>query len=312
MSPRNRSGIAGSMVPDATPTSYYGRPVVKEPVWKWPIAAYFFSGGLAAGSSLLAAGSALTGNPKLARQSRVVSLAAVGASAAFLIDDLGQPKRFYNMLLVIKPTSPMSMGTWLLSIFGPAAGVATTTDVLGILPRLRAAGDTVAALTAPALATYTAVLAADTAVPAWHEARHELPFLFASGAAASAGGVATMLHPPSGAAAARRMAIAGGLAELAAGRWMETQLGELAEPYHQGAAGRLRRVAMGLTAAGVAALAVAGRRRAAAVIGGGLVAAGAAVERFTVMEAGRQSARDPKYTVAPQRARSDADGRAAS
>ena len=37
------------------------------------------------------------------------------------------------------------------------------------------------------LATYTAALIANTAVPAWHEARRELPFVFAAGAAASAG-----------------------------------------------------------------------------------------------------------------------------
>jgi hypothetical protein len=298
-----------SMVGDATPSSYYGRPVLKEPVWKWPIAGYFFTGGVAAGSSLLAAGSAIVGNTSLARQSRLVSLAAVAASGALLIEDLGQPKRFLHMLRVFKPTSPMSMGTWLLTIFGPAAGVAATTDALGTLPRIRVAADTVAALAAPALATYTAVLVADTAVPVWHEARRELPFLFAAGAAAGAGGIATALQPPGHAAPSRRMAIAGGLAELATARWMESSLGPLAEPYHEGRAGRLRQIGTAVTAAGVALLVLAGRRRAGAVVGGSLVAAGAAVERYTVVDAGRQSARDPKYTVAPQRARLEAEGK---
>jgi hypothetical protein len=291
------------MVPDATPTSYYGRPVLKEPVWRWPIGAYFFSGGVAAGSSLLAAGATVTGNEALARQSRVVSLAAVGASAAFLIEDLGKPKRFLHMLRVVKPTSPMSMGTWILTVFGPAAGAAAMTDVLGILPRVRVMADGVAAITAPALATYTAVLIADTAVPIWHEAHRELPFLFAAGAAAGAGGLATALHRPAGAAPARRMAIAGGIAELAVAKLMESRLGDLAEPYHEGRASHLRRAAMTATAAGVATIALAGRRRVGAIVGGVLLTAGAAVERYTVVDAGRQSARDPKYIVGPQRAR---------
>ena len=42
-------------------------------------------------------------------------------------------------------------------------------------------------MTGPLLATYTGVLLADTAVPAWHEAYRHLPFLFAGGAMTSAG-----------------------------------------------------------------------------------------------------------------------------
>jgi hypothetical protein len=52
-----------SMVPDAEFTSYYGRPIVKPSPWEADIPAYLFAGGLAAGSSLLAAGADLTGRP---------------------------------------------------------------------------------------------------------------------------------------------------------------------------------------------------------------------------------------------------------
>ena len=298
------------MVPDATPVSYYGRPVLKEPVWRWPIAAYFFTGGVAAGSSLLAFGAELTGDHRLARQSRLVSATAVAASGGLLVHDLGRPGRLLNMLRVVKPTSPMSMGTWLLSLFGSAAGLAAAADQLDRCPRAGRVADTVAAMAAPVLGTYTAVLVADTAVPVWHGARRELPYLFASGAAAGAGAIATML-PAGRAPAARRMAIAGGLAELVTGRWMEAGLGPLAAPYHEGVAGRCQRAATALTATGVAVMVGSGSgrgsrrpgRRRGNVAGAAMVAAGALLERYAVIEAGRQSARDPAFTVGPQRAR---------
>lgn len=297
MSPRERS-----MVPDAVPQSYYGRPVLKEPVWRWPIAGYLFTGGLAAGSSLLATGAALVGDKDLARQCRLVSLGAVGVSGGLLVHDLGKPSRFVNMLRVVKPTSPMSMGTWLLSMFGSAAGMATVADFRS-WPRVGRAADLTAALTAPALGTYTAVLLADTAVPVWHEARHELPFLFAAGGAASAGAVAAMLQAGDGSPVPRRVAIAGAVAEALAGKVMERRLGDLAEPYSQGRAGMLKRIATGATLSGVGLLAAAGRRRTGAILGGALITAGAVAERYAVMAAGRQSARDPKYVVGPQRER---------
>ena len=292
------------MVPSATPTSYYGRPILKEPVWKWPVPAYFFTGGVAAGSSMLAAGARLTGNRTLARRTSITAVGAIGASTFFLIDDLGRPARFVNMLRVAKPASPMSMGSWLLAAYGPATGVAAACEVFGILPRLGAVAELAAAALAPGVGTYTAVLVADTAVPVWHEARNTLPFLFAGGSAASAGALAMVLTPTAAAGPARRMALAGAAAELAAVQVMERDLGELGEPYHRGRAGALSKVATACTAAGAVVTAVAGRkRRGAAVVGGLLIAAGAAVERFAVFEAGRQSARDPKYTVGPQRRR---------
>jgi formate-dependent nitrite reductase membrane component NrfD len=295
------------MVPDAKPTSYYGRPILKEPVWKWPIPAYFFTGGLAAGSALLGAGSRLRGDDAMAGREAIVALGAVALSSGFLVTDLGRPERFANMLRVAKPTSPMSMGTWILAGFGPAAGVAAVADALGILPRTGRAAQGISALLAPALATYTAVLVADTAVPAWHEARGELPFVFAGGAAASAGGLGVLLaggrSRSPGARAARRMAIAGAAVEVGAHEVMRRRLGDLAEPYEQGRAGALHRAAEVLVATGAGLLTLlGGKRRAAAMVGGGSLMAGAAFERFAVFEAGRQSARDPKYVVAPQRA----------
>src|SRR5581483_2635458 len=113
------------MVPRATFASYYGRPIIKKPVWsELDIAGYLFTGGVAAGSALIAAGADLTGRPAMRRSARLVSLAALSLSGVALVHDLGRPERFYNMLRVLKPTSPMSVGSWLLTAFAAPLGAA--------------------------------------------------------------------------------------------------------------------------------------------------------------------------------------------
>jgi hypothetical protein len=67
-----------------------------------------------------------------------------------------------------------------------------------------------------------------------------------------------------------------------------------------------------LTATGVlATLAARGRRRWLSAAAGAIFLGASAVTRFGVFEAGRASARDPKYTVGPQRHRADASGASA-
>ncbi|WP_319463985.1 NrfD/PsrC family molybdoenzyme membrane anchor subunit [Micromonospora sp. RTP1Z1] len=315
---RGRKGGGGEQltVPPAEFTSYYGRPVLKAPVWKWDIAAYLFTGGLAAGSSLLAAGGQLTGRPALRRAGRVTSLAAVSASAYFLINDLGKPSRFHHMLRVAKLTSPMSVGTWILTVFGPAAGVAAIAEaapwlpergVLGfarrVLPPVGQAAGLLAATTAPALATYTGVLLADTAVPSWHEAYPELPTIFAGSALASGAGVGLIAAPPAQAGPARRLAVAGAALELWGSHRVENRLGLLSEPYAVGTAGRLLRAGRALTAAGAAGALVGRRSRAVSALSGGALLAAAVCTRFGIFRGGVASAKDPKYTVVPQRDR---------
>jgi len=290
------------MVPAAEVRTYYDRPILKQPVWKWYIPAYLFTGGVAGGSALLALGGRLTGNRRLARQSRFVGLTALGASTVFLVKDLGRPERFANMLRVFKPTSPMSVGSWLLTAAGSAAGAGAASDVLGIAPKLGALADVVAGGLGPAVATYTAALVADTANPAWHEARRELPFVFAGSAAAGAAGLVVALAPPEAAGPARRLLAAGAAMELAGLEAMRRRIGpELASTYEEGLAGALGRWSRALVAGG-AATAVAGRRwRAVAAAGGLAAAAGSALGRFSVFEAGKAAAADPKYVVGPQR-----------
>jgi len=319
----DRSGRSGKgkrrrdehqMVPDATFTSYYGRPVVKASPWQADIPAYLFLGGLAGGSSLLAAGADLTGRPALRRASRLGAAGAISLSFAALVHDLGRPSRFINMLRVAKLTSPMSVGTWILSAYGPAAGLAGAAElapaIANRLPALarslswagRPAG-LAAAAAGPAVASYTAALLADTATPVWSGARRELPFVFAGSAAAAAGGWGMLCAPPDQAGPARRLAVAGALTELAAERVLDSSLGMVAEPLRQGSAGVLMRASTALTAAGALGALVGRRSRLVSGVAGAALLAGSACTRFGIFEAGQASARDPRYTVVPQRAR---------
>ncbi|MEV6760129.1 NrfD/PsrC family molybdoenzyme membrane anchor subunit [Streptomyces sp. NPDC051105] len=302
------------MVPRAEFESYYGRPVIKAPSWSaQDIAGYFFLGGLAGAGSVLAAGAQLTGRTSTATAMKVSSLAAVSLSAAALVHDLGVPSRFPNMLRVLKPTSPMSVGSWLLAGYGPAAGTAAITAVTGRLPRAGATATAAAALLGPAIASYTAVLAADTAVPAWHGAHRELPYVFAASATAAASGMALLLGPVHESAPARCAAVLAAGAEEAATRAAEQRLGMVAETYRQGRAGTLLRTARRLTATGAATGLLLGHRsRPAAVLAGLALLAGSACTRFGIFAAGVASAEDPKYTVAPQRARANPSDEAES
>jgi formate-dependent nitrite reductase membrane component NrfD len=284
--------------------SYYGRPILKEPTWTWEIPTYFFTGGLAGASSVLSSAARLSGNEKLARTSLYVAAVADLVSPVLLISDLGRPERFHHMFRVVKVTSPMNLGSWVLLANGGASTTAALLELLGRLKRVKVLAEVVATLAGPPLATYTGVLVADTAMPVWHEGRRELPWIFAASASASAGAAASMFVHPRDAGQARRLAVAGVLAEGALMQAMELRLGKVGEVYRQGEAGKFSRAAKGLATAGALLLARRGRKsRAAAVAGGALVCAGELCLRWAVFNAGRQSARDPKYVVEPQRAR---------
>jgi hypothetical protein len=283
--------------------SYHGQPVIKEPIWTWEIPVYFYTGGMAGVSAGLAFGAELRGNSVLARRAWAVSLVAVAASPALLISDLGRPRRFLNMLRMVKVTSPMSIGTWMLSGAGGAITFAAANAWTGRFPRAARLARPSAALLGLPVSTYTAALIANTAVPVWHEARKMLPFVFGSGAALSAGAAAVAFTPVASAAPARRLALAGAVAELGASEMMQKRLGEHGEPYERGASSRFRRISQACIVAGAVLLASRGSRsRTAAVASGALLSAGALSARWSVFKAGFQSAADPKYLVGPQRA----------
>jgi formate-dependent nitrite reductase membrane component NrfD len=284
--------------------SYYGKPIVKEPVWKAEIPFYLFTGGVAGGASVLHGLARLTGNHRLARSSLYIGAVADAVSPVLLVSDLGRPERFLNMLRVFKVTSPMSVGSWILFVSSGASTTAATLELLGALRPARWLAEAVSFVTGPPLATYTGALLANTAIPVWSEARDELPWLFGASAAASAGATAAMVTPAAAAGPARRAAVAGVAAELGLVRLMRRRLGFVGEVYELGEAGRYARVSRVCAAAGAGLLALRGRRsRPAAVVGGALVLAGEVALRWSVFKAGFQSARDPRYTVLPQRKR---------
>ena len=301
------------MVPDVEFTSYYGRPVIKEPVWEpVDVPSYLFLGGLAGASSVLAAGSQLSGHRELARVAKVSALGAISLSAVALIHDLGRPGRFFNMLRVFKPSSPMSVGSWLLAGYGPVAGAAAVSEVTGILPAAGTAATLGAAVLGPAIATYTAALICDTAVPSWHEGYREMPYLFAGSASGAAGGLGLLAVRPADAGPARRLAVTGASVELVAKQLLIRRLsatpgleasGGLAEPYEEGRAGAVLRAAEILTVAGLAGAVLGRRRRVVSALAGVSLLAASALTRYGVFEAGMASARDPKYTIVPQRGR---------
>jgi hypothetical protein len=295
-------------------SDYYGRPVIKEPVWTPEIPLYFFTGGMAGASAGLAFMAETTGNEVLARRAWAAAMGGIAVSPVLLISDLGVPSRFLNMLRMFKVTSPMSVGSWILSGSGATTTLATANAFTGLFPALGKASKPAAALLGLPLSTYTGALIANTSVPVWHNARNMLPALFGAGAAASAGAAATILTPVRDAAPARRLAIIGAAAELVATNVMEQKLGSLAEPYHEGPSGTLARTAKVLTAVGAMAIGGWGhQRRSAAVLGGAALLGGALAERFAVFRAGFASAKDPKFTVGPQRERVEAGlGRGAS
>ncbi|RBP67205.1 polysulfide reductase NrfD [Brevibacterium sanguinis] len=239
---QNRGADGGRempMVEDVEFSSYYGRPIVKAPPWGHEISLYLFLGGLAGGSTLLGLGAQLTDRPGLRAATRLTAISATALGGAALVADLGRPERFLNMMRTVKVTSPMSLGTWILSGFGVGAGVTAAIEVdrltgqrllpLGPLRRPLHALETTAAvesaLFATPLAAYTAVLLGATAVPTWNAAgRNGLPYVFVSSAAMASGGTAMALAPVRETGPARLLAVAGAAGDLVAMQGMKKRM----------------------------------------------------------------------------------------
>jgi formate-dependent nitrite reductase membrane component NrfD len=293
-------------VPPADFQSYYGRPILKVTRWKEPhLPAYLFLGELSGALAMVGVVADATGRRSLARTARLAAMAGAAGGGAFLTIELGRPERFLNMLRVAKPTSPMSMGSWILATHSGLLGMAAATELTG---RLRPLGDLAgagAAVTGPLLAAYPGVLLANTAVPAWHEAYRQLPLLFTGGAmtAAGAAGLAAsaMSKDRSDFGPAYRLALVGAAVESAAGYGLETMPGLSGEPYRTGPGGRMLTAARYLTLSGGVAALAARRSRTAAAVSAALLTGGGLCAKFAVLRAGKASAADPKYVVASQR-----------
>ncbi|HZX96198.1 MAG TPA: NrfD/PsrC family molybdoenzyme membrane anchor subunit [Myxococcales bacterium] len=282
--------------------SYYGLPLLKETVWKWAIPTYFYVGGLAGASAAVAAASLLRRRSlvHIGRAGRLIAVGGAMASAALLIQDLGIRKRFIYMLRVFRPTSPMNLGSWLLTAFGGAA-------TASLLPgRIGDAVSVAAGVLGLPLTSYTGVLLANTAVPLWQQARTTLPPVFVASAAASAAGALEMLPlRPREQRVVRRMAVAGKLAELLNDIALEHEVGRVervALPLHRGISGALWRAAKACKTASLILSLFPRKPRWGWIAAGVLGNLGALATRFAIFEGGKASARDPHATVEMQRA----------
>lgn len=284
--------------------TYHGRPVVKPPEWTWEVPWYLFAGGVAGASSAIALAARVTGDEVLADRARLIAAAGAAVSPPLLIADLGRPARFLNMLRVLRPSSVMSVGSWILASYSTVLFGGLGLRTLDRAPRLQTVADGGAAVLGLGMSTYTGALVADTSIPVWHGARKELPVLFAASSLAGAGAATTLATLSDPRPATRRLAAGGAIVELAVDTLMRRRLGPVGEVYEQQEAGRFHQAATAATATGAALVAAGGRRRRGlAALGSALLLAGGVCTRWSVYKAGFQSARDPVATLGPQRAR---------
>jgi Ni/Fe-hydrogenase subunit HybB-like protein len=160
------------------PGGYEGRTITHAPAWSGLVAWDLLFNGISTGLFLVAAVCELTAPGVFASAARVaygVALVFLVVDLASLVLDLGDPLRFHHMLRVLKPGSPMSVGTWCLTLYSLLLTVAAAISVLpGDWTRLEAVRHVaIVAGLLPALgsAVYKGVLLSTNAQPGWKDAR---------------------------------------------------------------------------------------------------------------------------------------------
>ena len=185
----HRSGRASDLIP-----TYYDRPALKPSPYGFTVALYIYIGGLAAGAQIVSTVVALLGiasSDGIVLAGRVVALAGAVIGGILLIIDLHTKRRFYNMLRIFRPTSPMSIGTYVLMAFGFWSLLAVAAQLLLGWMVAALVCSVVASIAAWGMTTYTAALLAQTATPLWAAAPRLLAVRFASSAMAT--GTAALL-----------------------------------------------------------------------------------------------------------------------
>jgi hypothetical protein len=297
--------VTGGPIPRRS--GYYGQPVVKPPVWTWEIPIYFFIGGFAGMSAVIAFAGLIFHEIDLARTA--MSLATIGAvlSPILLTIDLGRPRLFLNMLRVFKYKSPMSVGAWIVFAFGACVipGVIAfelhaqhifgggIDQFLKIFAHLLVIGS---AFWGVLLATYTGVLLGVTAIPAWFLHRVLLPIHSCTAGLGSAAALLELLGhriAPINAVGFLVAAI-----ETALWIWLEIDKhGAADRALHEGSAGWLIRGGEFLSGPLALILRLANLVPLAAIS----FLLGALISRFGWIEAGKVCGRDPEAVFASQR-----------
>lgn len=297
--------VAGGPIPRKP--GYYGEPVVRPPVWTWEIPVYFFVGGAAGMAAVIALGSLVFHHVDLVRPA--MWLAGTGAilSPILLVMDLGRPRLFLNMLRIFKPQSPMSVGAWILTIFGGFAvpGLIAVElharqiftgefDILlRVISHVAIFGSAFWGLW---LATYTGVLLGGTVIPAWFLHRILLPVHFGTAGLGSAAGLLELLGYRN--AVLNSLGILAAAIETALWLWLELDKhGKADRALHESGSGWLIR--SGEILSGPLALIL--RLTRLIPFAAFFFLLGALVSRFGWIAAGRASGRDPEAVFASQR-----------
>ena len=297
--------------------AYRDVPILKKPVWNHEIAAYFFLGGVSAGSALIGSFAEIFGGERqkrLAHAAHYVSFATFLPCPALLIDDLGMPSRFLHMLRVFKPSSPMNLGAWTFAAHGAGATL-TVMRMLAAEGKLPIAGGLLqvvperllALLGVPSsllLAGYSGVLLGTTAIPVWHDSPL-LGGLFTASAFSTGAAAVSLAHlaiSDEKHEALTPIATASGAAELALLAGYLATSGRAARPYREGTPGKLMLGAVGVMllagALRVVSLAVPSKSKMPLQAASSFAAlAGGALLRWAVVKAGRPSAVDREGTL---------------
>jgi hypothetical protein len=260
------------------------------------VPAYSYAGGLAGAAATMLPFAEWRRDRKLAHRLHWIATLGEASGATALIADLGRPARFHHMLRVFRPTSPMNLGTWILSA---ASGLSGLSMLGGMFRRTRVQASSVAgAVAGSMLSTYTGVLLGNTAIPIWQATRDRLPLWFAASSAMSLASALELVGPQP----PRVYAVAAKAAELAGAYAVEraAQAAGVDAALREGNAGRMWRASkvLAIASLGASAVPVPGVRR----IAGALGTAAALVGRFAIVAAGKASAADPQQTLRTQRA----------
>ena len=169
------------MGPDATRRAtvpgYAGRPTTKAPNWHAPVTLDLLFNNLSAGLFLVMALGELVAPASFRPLGPVaypIALLFLIGDLICLIIDLGDPSRFHHMLRVWKPSSPMSLGTWVLTGY---AIPLTLLVLVAFLPGSRVAQAVrpvllvIGLVLAVGVAVYKGVLFSTTAQRGWGDAR---------------------------------------------------------------------------------------------------------------------------------------------
>lgn len=303
-------GVApvGGPFPQPGPAmGYHNNPVLKPPTWTWQVPLYFFVGGVAGISALIALVAHVAGNAALLRAGLWIGFAGALISAPLLIADLGRPSRFLNMLRVFKRRSTMSVGAWTLVAFSSAVALAVICRELIVagygfpfLLALEWVAEIFGALSGLILASYTSVLLGVTAIPVWSENRKLVPAVFLTGAMGSAGGVLELLGflVP----ATQLIGIVSSTVEIIIAIMIEVRNRYVDRPLREGTVGWLTRA--GAALAGPISLLLrifAGHNALGRSLAALCFIVGALIARYAWIGAGRVSSRDPEALFRIQR-----------